>query len=116
MPLIVDYGTGEEPYNVTHTQTKAVFTIEPDEKELLDEIVPRFVGFQIYQAILSAQASEHAARMMAMRNASDNARELLAYLEMDYNKLRQQMITNEILDIVGGSGLLEDKDFVTTQS
>lgn len=82
--------------------THAVFTYEPDQTEILDEIVPRFTALQIYQAILSSQASEHAARMIAMRNASDNAQELIGALQLEYNKIRQQGITSDILDIVGG--------------
>jgi len=81
---------------------KAVFTYEPEPGELLSEIVPRFISIQIYQAILSAQASEHAARMIAMGNATDNAKELMSILQMEYNKIRQQAITNDMLDIVGG--------------
>ena len=102
LPLEVSYEEGEDPYSVTHHQTNSVFTYEPDESGLLDEIVPRFVAVQVYRCILSAQASEHAARMLAMRNATDSARELITILQLDYNKARQQSITSEILDIVGG--------------
>ncbi len=87
----------------------SVFTYEPDQTEILEEIVPRFTALQVYKAILSSQASEHAARMMAMRNASDNARELIGALELEYNKFRQQGITNDILDIVGGVEALTAK-------
>lgn len=93
-------------YNVTHTQSKAVFIYEPDQEELLNEIVPRFTALQIYQSILSAQASEHAARMVAMRNATQSANELIDALQLEYNKLRQQLITNEMLDISGGAEAL----------
>ncbi len=82
--------------------TNAVFTYEPEQTEILEEIIPRFTALQVYQAILSSQASEHAARMIAMRSASDNARELITALQLEYNKIRQQIITNEMLDIVGG--------------
>jgi F-type H+-transporting ATPase subunit gamma len=58
---------------------------------------------QVYQAILESLASEHAARMVAMRNATDNAHELVGALQLAYNKVRQQAITNDILDIVGGA-------------
>ena len=70
--------------------------------ELLDQIVPRLVGVQIYQAILESLASEHAARMVAMRNATDNAHELIGSLQLTYNKARQQSITSDLLDIAGG--------------
>jgi F-type H+-transporting ATPase subunit gamma len=81
----------------------AVFSYEPEQKDLLDEIVPRFTAMQIYQAVLNSQASEHAARMVAMANATDNANVLAGALSLEYNKLRQQNITNEMLDIVGGA-------------
>lgn len=97
-------GSGDR-HNVTH-QTHSVFTYEPGEEEVLEQVVARFTALQIYQAILSSLASEHAARMIAMRNATDNARELLGMLQMDYNKVRQQAITNDMLDIVGGAEAL----------
>ncbi len=61
---------------------------------------------QVYQAILESTASEHAARMVAMRNATDNAAELANILSLDYNKARQQSITNDMLDIAGGAEAL----------
>jgi len=84
-------------------KTSAAYIYEPAEREILDEIIPRFTALQVYQAILESQASEHAARMIAMRNATDNAHELVGALQLAYNKVRQQAITNDILDIVGGA-------------
>ena len=84
----------------------AAYEFEPDQKEILDEMIPRFTALQIYQAILESQASEHAARMVAMRNATENAKELVSALQLAYNKVRQQAITNDILDIVGGAEAL----------
>lgn len=84
----------------------AAYIYEPDAAQLLDEIVPRFTALQVYQAILESLASEHAARMVAMRNATDNAIELVADLQLQYNKVRQQSITNDILDIAGGAEAL----------
>jgi F-type H+-transporting ATPase subunit gamma len=92
-------------HNVTHA-THSVFTYEPGEEEVLSQVVARFTALQIYQAVLSSLASEHAARMIAMRNATDNARELMGMLQLDYNKVRQQIITNDMLDIVGGAEAL----------
>jgi F-type H+-transporting ATPase subunit gamma len=89
-----------------HTPTSMVYEYEPDTRDLLDVIIPRFTALQIYQAILEAQASEHAARMLAMHTATDNARELAAAYQLQYNKMRQQTITNDILDIVGGAEAL----------
>jgi len=87
----------------------AAYEYEPDQREILDEIIPRFTALQVYQAILESQASEHAARMIAMRNATDNAKELISALQLAYNKVRQQAITNDILDIVGGAEALAAK-------
>ncbi len=100
LPLEVDQDG--QAANAPHP-TSSVFSYEPDAKELLDEIIPRFTAMQIYQAILSSQASEHAARMVAMKNASDNASNLVDLLQLEYNKIRQQKITSEMLDIVGGT-------------
>lgn len=87
----------------------AAYEYEPDQTEILDEIIPRFTALQVYQAILESLASEHAARMIAMRNATDNAKELVSALQLEYNKVRQQAITNDILDIVGGAEALAAK-------
>jgi len=87
-------------------RTSAAYIYEPAEGDILDEIIPRFTALQVYQAILESQASEHAARMIAMRNATDNAHELVGALQLAYNKVRQQAITNDILDIVGGAEAL----------
>jgi F-type H+-transporting ATPase subunit gamma len=84
----------------------ASYIYEPSETEILDEIVPRFTALQVYHAILESLASEHAARMVAMKNATDSATDLAAGLTLDYNKARQQAITNEMMDIVGGSEAL----------
>ena len=89
-----------------HSGPSAAYIYEPGESEILDEIIPRFTGLQVYQAVLESQASEHAARMIAMRNATDSALELVEQLKLDYNKVRQQTITNDILDIVGGANAL----------
>jgi len=107
LPLKVQYvPEGVTGYNVTHTRSNAVFTYEPDQTEVLNQIVPRFTALQIYKAVLSSQASEHAARMVAMRNATENALELMTQLQLEYNKIRQQMITNDMLDIAGGAEAL----------
>ena len=101
--LVTDFGKHH------HTGPAAAYEFEPDQKEILNEMIPRFTALQIYQAILESQASEHAARMVAMRNATDNAKELVGALQLAYNKVRQQAITNDILDIVGGAEALAAK-------
>jgi F-type H+-transporting ATPase subunit gamma len=85
---------------------RPAYIYEPGRAELLDEIVPRFAALQVFQAILESLASEHAARMVTMRNATENAHELTATLQLDYNKARQQSITGDLLDIAGGAEAL----------
>jgi predicted flap endonuclease-1-like 5' DNA nuclease len=84
------------------------YEYEPSAAAILDEIVPRFTELQLYHAVLESQASEHAARMVAMRNASENATALSNDLRLAYNKARQAAITAEILDIVGGAEALAE--------
>jgi len=79
------------------------FIVEPDMKTVLGTLIPKQLNLQIYTALLDSNASEHAARMVAMQTATDNANELLRDLNLQFNKSRQQAITNELLDIVGGS-------------
>lgn len=83
-----------------------VYSYEPEPAALLDVVVPRFTQLQLYQSLLEALASENAARMVAMQNATDNAAELIEILTLDRNKARQSSITSEILDIVGGAEAL----------
>ncbi len=87
----------------TDAATQAVdYIYEPGRAEVLEELLPRYLEREIYDAILEAGASEQSARMVAMRNASDNATELVEDLSLEYNRARQESITNELLDIVGG--------------
>lgn len=79
------------------------FIIEPDMKTVLTLLMPKLAHLMLYTALLDSNASEHAARMVAMQTATDNADELLRGLNLQYNKGRQQAITNELLDIVGGT-------------
>jgi F-type H+-transporting ATPase subunit gamma len=82
------------------------YIYEPQPERLLDTVVPRFTQLQIYQSLLESLASEHSARMVAMNNATDNAADLIEILTLERNKARQETITNEILDIVGGAEAL----------
>ena len=79
------------------------FIVEPDMDTVLSQLLPKMAHLMLYTALLDSVASEHAARMVAMQTATDNADELLRQLNLQYNKSRQQAITNELLDIVGGS-------------
>jgi F-type H+-transporting ATPase subunit gamma len=77
--------------------------VEPTREALLESIVPDSLATKMYAMMLDAQAAEHAARTVAMQTATDNANELLEELQIQYNKGRQAAITNELLDIAGGS-------------
>jgi F-type H+-transporting ATPase subunit gamma len=79
------------------------YLYEPGAAFVLSELLPRFVELQVYHAILESIASEQSARMVAMRNATDNANEYIQELTLTYNKVRQEMITKELLEIVGGA-------------
>ena len=79
------------------------FIVEPDMNTVLSQLIPKMGHLMLYTALLDNVASEHAARMVAMQTATDNADELLRQLNLQYNKSRQQAITSELLDIVGGS-------------
>lgn len=83
------------------------YEFEPDKDSILRVILPQYVESLIYGTILDAKASEHAARMTAMKNASDNATELIDDLSLQYNRARQAEITQQITEIVGGSAALE---------
>ncbi len=83
------------------------FLFEPDRRRVLDAFLPRLIEVQIYQAVLESEASEHSARMFAMRNASDAASEMIDELTLVYNQARQAGITAEIAEIAGGSAAVE---------
>jgi F-type H+-transporting ATPase subunit gamma len=107
LPLEVDTGEGRVQIFESGDQPRAAdYIYEPDESMIIDHIVPRFTQLQVYHALLESLASEHAARMVAMQNATDNALQLSADLRLEYNKARQLAITSDILDIVGGAEAL----------
>ena len=82
------------------------YIFEPDEAEILEDLIPNSLKVQLFKALLDSFASEHGARMTAMHKATDNAEDLLKDLKLTYNKLRQASITNEILEIVSGAEAL----------
>ncbi len=82
--------------------TESQYIFEPSPQDVLAELLPRHVDLLVYQAILEAAASEQSARMVAMRNATDAANEMIDDLTLVYNKARQEQITSELLDITGG--------------
>jgi F-type H+-transporting ATPase subunit gamma len=81
----------------------AEYIYEPSPDQVLDQLLPRFVEMGLYHVILESIASEQSARMVAMRSATDNANEIIDDLTLTYNKVRQEMITKELLDITGGA-------------
>jgi F-type H+-transporting ATPase subunit gamma len=82
------------------------YIFEPSPAAVLESLLPRFIEIQIYQAMLESIASEHSARMVAMRNATDNAKELISDLTLERNKARQAQITSEIAEIAAGANAL----------
>ena len=85
------------------------YIYEPSSYDVLVDLTPKYVRAQSYQSILEAFAREHSARMVAMQNATDNANELIGQLTLDLNKARQETITAELLDLIGGISALEGK-------
>jgi F-type H+-transporting ATPase subunit gamma len=84
------------------------YIYEPDAKDLLDELLERYVELQVYQGVVENIACEQAAKMMAMKSATDNAGELIKQFQLAYNKARQAAITQELAEIVGGMAALEE--------
>jgi F-type H+-transporting ATPase subunit gamma len=93
--------------DIAPNKKRTSYEFEPDEEEILEVLLPQYAESLIFGAILDSKASEHAARMTAMKNATDNAKELIADLELSYNRARQAAITQEITEIVGGAAALE---------
>lgn len=94
LPFSVENTTDADPVD---------FIVEPSREELIAQLVPTFQRLRIYTTLLDANAAEHAARTVAMQTATDNGNNLLQELTLEYNKSRQQKITSEILDLVGGT-------------
>jgi F-type H+-transporting ATPase subunit gamma len=94
-------GKDAQPFESSKDDRNFVF--EPDPVSILNDLLPLFVDRQAYQAILSARASEHSARMVAMKTAKDNASKLLDSLTLQFNKARQAAITQEILEIAAAT-------------
>ncbi|MFH1890519.1 MAG: ATP synthase F1 subunit gamma [Candidatus Kuenenbacteria bacterium] len=97
---------GEIEEKDIHIKNMSLYLFEPDEESILNQILPRLTEVQIYQALLESIASEHSARMMAMRNASDSAEEMINELTLAFNQARQAGITQEIAEISAGAAAL----------
>jgi F-type H+-transporting ATPase subunit gamma len=96
-------GEGGQTHGSDPHQSRALWIYEPDPEEILARLVPDYVEISIYRALLESTASEHGARMSAMRNASDNAAELIDDLTLEANRQRQAEITQEIMEVVAGA-------------
>lgn len=97
------HGQAEERQDQAVKPLNDDFIVEPDLESVLSVLIPKQLNLMVYTALLDSNASEHAARMVAMQTATDNADEILKELKLQYNKSRQAAITSEMLDIVGGS-------------
>lgn len=105
LPVRLDAATStpSQANSASETQWKLDYIVEPSKEEVLMRLVPKSLHLKLFTALLDSLASEHAARVIAMQVATDNADDLLRELTLTYNKTRQQAITAELLDIVGGS-------------
>ena len=83
------------------------YIFEPNAEGVLDKLLPLYINFQLYQMIVEARASEHSARMVAMKSATDNANSMIKDLTLEYNKLRQAAITAELLEITTAMKAME---------
>jgi len=99
-------GDEQEEGEEEHTRSRALVEYEPDPEQILSRLVPDYVEISIYRALLESTASEHGARMTAMRNASENAAEVIEDLTLEMNRARQAEITQEIMEVVAGAEAL----------
>ena len=100
LPVEMEAGSEDD------TKARALMTYEPDEEEVLNSIVPKYMSSLIYGALLEAVASENGARMTAMDNATSNAEEMIEALSLQYNRARQGAITQELTEIVAGANAI----------
>jgi F-type H+-transporting ATPase subunit gamma len=100
---LLPVANGFEEEKAETTGMKLIYNYEPSPKAIINHLLPMYVENTLYGIILDAKASEHAARMTAMKSATDNAEELIGTLQLHYNRARQAAITNELTDIIGGA-------------
>jgi len=106
IPTVVKLLPVEPPTDESDEKKNVEYIYEPDPQSLFEALLPRYVDLQVYQAILESLASQWSAQMVAMKNATDSARELLDDLNLTYNKARQASITTQILEVVSGAEAL----------
>ena len=100
-------GVGQGEVNDATTGTSVEYSFEPSTAEVFAQVLPQYVSNTLFQMLLESRASEHSSRMVAMKNATDNAKQMLKDLSLEYNKLRQAAITNELLEITTAKMALE---------
>ena len=93
----------EDKSNETESSNKAIYTYEPDEETILQDLLPKNVSIQIFKVLLESDAGEQGARMAAMDNATRNAGEMIDSLTLKYNRTRQAFITKELIEIISGA-------------
>ncbi len=106
IPFSIDEADEESEDDSKADGPRAVFIFEPEEEEILEDLLPRNIATQIFQALLESSASEHGARMTAMDNATRNAGDMIDNLTMTYNRTRQAVITKELIEIISGAEAL----------
>jgi F-type H+-transporting ATPase subunit gamma len=99
----VQSGMGADASHIQSHAPASEFLFEPDQEQVLGALLPHSLNFEVYQILLEAKASEHSARMVAMKNATDNASQFIKDLTLEYNKLRQANITKELLEITSAA-------------
>src|SRR5205814_1309948 len=102
-PEVVQLLPIERPQDEPTDQQRLDYIFEPDPESILEQLLPRYIEVQLYQAILETAASFFSAQMVAMRNATDNANDLVSSLSLTYNKVRQANITREVTEIASAA-------------
>ncbi|TCL63020.1 ATP synthase F1 subcomplex gamma subunit [Hydrogenispora ethanolica] len=96
-----------DPSKTRQREERGLFIYEPDQRQVLDGLLPRYITSEVFRAFLETETGELGAKMTAMSSATDNAAELIERYSLEFNKIRQSQITTEIAEIVGGAGALE---------
>jgi len=107
LPIREEEITQDQPKTDKIDTAKADYLFEPGAEEIFSSLLPQYIELQVYHVLLESIASEHSARMVAMKNANENALDIVSELTLEYNQARQSKITNELLDVVGARMALE---------
>jgi F-type H+-transporting ATPase subunit gamma len=99
----LSFDVAGEGHGQALTTSTTEYLFEPAADQVFGALIPHYVNFQVYQYLLEAKASEHSSRMVAMKNATDNAKQLIKDMTLEYNKLRQANITKELLEITSAA-------------